>query len=154
MRLQPHQLAALTRGEPLPPPLPKKKRDNPEWRIQAAFFALAKPYLDERGVPRCLLFSVPNGSVLGGGKEEWRVKERQIRGRLLKLAGQANGVVDVIFLCPRNGRPALLIEFKAPNGVLDDDQIIFRDAAIAAGYVHRICYSAEEGLAALTNYIK
>lgn len=157
MRLQKHQLAALTAHEKMglpmegfvmPPPLPRKKRSNEEWRIQSDFFSWARGYLRDQGIPSCLLFHVPNGSMLGGFKTD-----RQIRGKMLKLAGLTNGVVDVIFLYPRPGYPALLIEFKTPEGVLSDDQIVFRAATVAQGFKHETCHSAEDGRRVLEEYL-
>lgn len=154
--LQPHQLRSLQAnglGSPLPAPIIRKKRKNEEWEIQSGFFSQARPFLQSKGIPWQLLFAVPNGSMLKSGGMSWEKAVGAIRANMLRMAGQTNGVVDVILLWRTVQWPSLLIEFKTPKGVLSPDQIVFRDAAIRAGFCHNVCRSVDEGMNALKDYL-
>lgn len=156
MRLQKHQLAAYTaalkRGEDMnkfnmPDRLPRKGRDNAEWRIQVACFQWWRTYCRTIGVPECLFFSVPNGAMLGSF-----ANERAIRARMLKMAGMVNGVADAVMLVPRGACHAMLIEFKTPTGVLSDDQQVFKAAVVMQGYQHVVIRSLDEFRETVFNY--
>lgn len=169
MTLQKHQLIALTAGQPLPPPIPRKKRDNEEWRIQCAFFSWWEAAAKGLGVWPGLCYHIPNSSFLSGSREE-----RAKRGRWSSMAGVKTGVVDVFLAVPggeiacdhiRNEalygkRHGLYIEFKKPsertkkNGGLSDAQQEFLGYAMARGYSCHVCYSWEEAKAVTLNYLK
>ena len=142
-RLQRHQLLALAahqrlglppEGFVMPPPLPRKPREYPEFRTQSAFVAIWRANCKSLGIAQCLGFHVNNGSVMGGGNAEWQKKERAIRGRLAKLAGVEDGVCDWLLLVPSGKWHGLLIEFKAPKGETSEEQDLFIGYATARGY--------------------
>jgi hypothetical protein len=168
MRLQRHQLLALTAHEALvargaanaedfvmPAPVPRKKRDNEEWRIQTDFFnwwRAAAPGL--KVWPGCL-WHIPNGSMLGDDKHS-----RMIRARMLMLAGMWSGVVDTFLMYQVAPWGGCFIEFKKPgvrnhkNGGLSDAQVEFVSQALAHNYQVRVAYSWEEGRDYTLEYLK
>ena len=127
-------MAAGGVGVELPPPEPKKKRDNEEFRVQSAFTALWRANCRQLGIAQCLAFHIPNGSVMGSGNAEWQKKERAIRGRLQKLAGVEDGVVDYFISVPRGIWHGYYIEFKRPGGEPTPEQEMFMGFATSQGY--------------------
>ena len=138
---------------PPPPAKPRRKRDNPEFRIQSAFVKLWRANCASLGIAQCLGFHVPNGSVMGGGNADWQVKERQIRGRLQKLAGVEDGVCDWLMLVPSGKWHGMLIEFKAPGGTTSEAQDKFIGFATARGYRCEVHTSATEAWQAVLDYL-
>lgn len=151
----------------VPPPRTRKKRDNEEFRIQCAFVKLWRANCGSLGIAQCLGFHIPNGSVMGGGNAEWQKKERAIRGRLQKLAGVEDGVVDWFLSVPmRTRRPSygtvttpdwwhgFYIEFKAPKGRTSPEQDAFIGFATARGYRCEIHIDATQAWQAVVNYLK
>lgn len=142
----------------VPVGVPRRKRDNEEWRIQADFFRWWRATAPGLKVwPGCM-WHIPNGSMLGDDK-----KSRMIRSRMLTLSGMVNGVLDTFLMhsAPNavgkwNG---LFVEFKKPsvrthkNGGLSDDQVEFAAQALAHGYQCRVAYSWEEGRDAVLEYL-
>lgn len=163
MRLQKHQLRALTAGEPLPAPI-RRKRDFPEFRIQSAFVRRWRAGCGYLGIAQCLGFHVNNGSVFGGGNAEWQRKERQIRGRLADLSGVESGVCDWLLLVPVMRQESyggnvkwwhgLLLEFKRPGGVLSDEQEAFIGYATARGYRVEVHTDDAKAWAGLLEYLR
>ncbi len=154
MALQSHQLQALTAGLPLPPPKPRKKRDNPEFRTQSHFTRLWRSRCGSLGIAQCLAFHIPNGSVMGGGNAQWQKDERAIRGRLQKLAGVEDGVVDYFISVPSGQWHGMYIEFKSPIGTTSEAQDRFIGFATARGYRCEVHTDALEAWAALLNYLR
>ena len=166
MRLQAHQLSALSAHDRLvaaghasavdfvmPPPLPKKKRDNQEFRIQCAFVKLWRAGCGDLGIAQCLGFHVPNGSVMGGGSADWQKKERGIRGKLQKLAGVEDGVLDWLLFVPSGRWHGLLIEFKKPGGATSEAQERFIGFATARGYRCEVHTDAGEAWKSVLEYL-
>ncbi len=166
MALQSHQLQALTAGLPLPAPLPRKKRDNEEWRIQSDFFSWWRNTAPGLKIWPGLLFHVPNGSMLGDTKQG-----RIIRAKMLKSAGMVSGVVDCFLSVPVQVKtPHLItpsrwlhgcyIEFKKPlvrtmaQGGLSDAQQEFIGYAMGRGYACHVCYSWEEARDVVLDYLR
>lgn len=146
-------MAADGVGVELPPPEPKKKRDNEEFRVQSAFTALWRANCMKLGIAQCLAFHIPNGSVMGSGNSEWQKKERAIRGRLQKLAGVEDGVVDYFVSVPRGIWHGFYIEFKKPGGVASPEQELFMGFATAQGYKCEVHTNAIEAWASLLRYL-
>jgi hypothetical protein len=132
--------AGITDGElpdaiPAAPPVRRRKRDNQEFRIQSAFAKLWRANCASLGFPQCVAFHIPNGSVMGGGSAPWQKTEREIRGRLQKLAGVEDGVCDYFISVPRHGYHGMYVEFKRPDkGTVSPEQWAFIDAVRAQGY--------------------
>lgn len=137
----------------VPPPRVRRKRDNEEFRIQSAFVKLWRANCGKLGIAQCLGFHCPNGSVMGGGKAEWQVKERQIRGTLQKLAGVEPGVLDWMLLVPSGRWHALLLEFKKPGATTSEAQELFIGYATARGYRCEIHTDAQEAWRAVMRYL-
>lgn len=151
-------------GAALPPPVPRKKRNNEEWEIQRDFISWWRSECCSLGVWEKLLYHIPNGSMLGDHKQA-----RIIRAEMLRLAGVQPGVPDCFLAVPRISGggpniearyfPGLYIEFKAPkwrerrNGGLSCAQQEFISYALARGYQCRVCYSWEEGRDAVVEYL-
>lgn len=165
-RLQRHQLEALTAHEKLvargaadaadfvmPAPLPKKKRDNQEFRTQSAFVAKWRANCGSLGIAQCLGFHVNNGSVMGGGNAEWQKTERAIRGRLAKLAGVEDGVADWVLLVPAGAWHGLCIEFKKPGGIVSDAQERFMGYAMSRGYWCAVCDNVDDAWELVVQYL-
>jgi hypothetical protein len=136
----------------LPAPI-RKKRDNAEFRVQSAFVRKWRANCQSLGIAQCLGFHVPNGSVMGGGNADWQKKERQIRGRLQKLAGVEDGVSDWLLLVPAGKWSGLIIEFKKPGGIVSDEQELFMGYATARGYKCAVHDDADEAWRELLEYI-
>lgn len=169
MPLDRHQLTTLLAqqkaGEPLrlPPPKPRKKRDNTEWRTQAALFKWWRAAAAGFGVDPRLMFHIPNGSLLGGVKAE-----RERRGVWMKMAGCVGGVPDILLCVPSNAKwpnpspvhvavtyyAALFIEMKAPKGEPSDEQLAIHELLRQRGYAVAIVRSLEEGIAVITDYLR
>ncbi len=173
IRLQKHQLAALAahqrmdlpaEGFVMPPPIPKKKRTYEESDNQIALFQWWATHCKSFSVAECLMFAIPNGSALGGGKEEWQVRQRVMRGKRLKSEGLRPGTCDIFLAVPR--RPAstngtttthydgLFVEMKTSKGVVSEEQESFIGYATARGYRCVVCRSAEEAIKEITNYLR
>lgn len=60
--------------------------------------------------PEVLFFSVPNGSMLGGGRIG------AVRMNTLKAEGLLPGVSDLVIFEPRNGYSAMFLEMKRDKG--------------------------------------
>lgn len=110
------------------------------------------------GVPDSrLLFAVPNGAFLGGGKMGAR------RGARLKGEGLVCGVPDLFLAIPReryaegklrNISHGLFIEMKRANGgTVSDAQKDMTELFISQGYNISICHGWQAGMIAITNYV-
>ncbi len=135
------------------PPEHRKKRDNEESREQKKVIAWWASYSKERGIPECLLFAIPNGSALGHGKEEYQVRQRKIRGKIMKEEGLRNGCPDLFCAVGMGISLGLFVEMKTAKGVISDDQKEFIHALRKYGYLCDVCRSAEEGIAKIKEYL-
>lgn len=169
MRLQSHQLAALTAHDRLvaaghatatdfvmPPPLPRKKRSNEESRMQQALLAWWRANHKHFGVHEWLLFAIPNGRRKGA-----------ITGATLKREGVRKGVPDLM-LAVRGGeivraperkeaiygeRHALFLELKTLTGIVTPEQKEYHAVLAAQGYRVVVVRSLIEGINAITTYL-
>jgi hypothetical protein len=131
-----HQNAGL----PVPPA--PNKRNNEEHRAQATVCSWWDVAHKGFGIPWCLLYATPNGS-----------QRDPIVGAILKREGVKRGTADLTLLVQRNGKGALFVEMKAKDGVVSPDQRAFLKAVIEQGYVGRVCYSAEEAIKLIGEYL-
>lgn len=101
------------------------------------------------GVPDArLLFAIPNGAFLGGGKLGAR------RGGRLKGEGLVAGVPDLFLAVPRGEEAGLFIEMKrSRGGVWRDDQQEMAGLLINQGYGFVLCYGWEEAAKEITEYL-
>ena len=93
-----------------------------------------------------LLFAIPNG-----GRRSAR------EGARLKQEGVRAGVWDLFLAQPRFKtsvqRAGLFIEMKAGKGKLTEAQKAFRDS-LNDVYAFEVCYTLEEFMQAITDYLK
>lgn len=87
-----------------------------------------------------LWFHVPNGEL----------RDKATAAKLVGM-GVRRGVPDFAFIMP-NAQAAFL-ELKAADGVLSDEQAVFRDIAIACGCGYATARSMEEVDAVLTRWL-
>ena len=90
-----------------------------------------------------LLFHIPNG-----GK---RTKSEAVRFR---AAGVRSGVPDLFLPCARGGYHGLWIEMKAVGGRVSAEQERWLRELLAAGYLCRVCYGADEAIKELERYMQ
>ena len=86
-----------------------------------------------------LLFAVPNGAHLAGGKAQ---RARQMAA--LKAEGLMVGAADLVLLVARGGYHGLVAEMKIPGNDLSAEQVAFMARAAAAGYYDCAAWSADE----------
>lgn len=135
-------------------PKQRKKRGNEEDITQRTVVSWWSGYHSTVKIPERLLYANVNGAVLGHGKEEYQVKQRQIRGRLLKLAGLRNGVFDLFLAVARKGAHGLYLELKAGDNDTSKDQDMFMYDVRDQGYVAVVCWSAEDAINAIKAYLE
>lgn len=108
--------------------------------------------------PLQFIHAIPNGGSRGDSK-----RTASITGAMLKAEGLKKGIFDVFLPFPYNGFAGLYIEFKKPDakpkregtkGGLSDEQIEFGNYAKKVGYKAVVCYSYEEGINEIKEYLK
>ncbi len=142
----------------LPTPPVRKKRKNEEGEMQRALMTWWHGYAQDHGIPEHLLFAIPNGSALGYGKEEYQVKHRHIRGKLMKLEGLRPGCPDLMLAKTRFygfglSYSGLFVEMKLPKGVVSDEQTQFIHDLRNQGYKVEVCRSLDEAVKTITQYL-
>jgi hypothetical protein len=101
-----------------------------------------------------LYFAVPNGVHLAGG-----AKQRAAMMNKLKREGFMPGAADTVFLSGRGGYLGMVMEFKTPerktekDGGLSENQMEFLRAAKSEGYLAKVAYGADEGIAIANQYL-
>jgi hypothetical protein len=155
-------LAIMTRDGPgaqLPEPKVRKKRKNEEGEMQRLLMHWWHQFSADKGIPECLLFAIPNGSALGYGKEEYQVRHRQIRGKLMKLEGLRPGVCDLMLAVPKinqygaTNAHGLFVELKLPKGIVSDEQKQFIHDLRNQGYKVEVCRSLDEAIKTIAEYL-
>ena len=110
--------------------------------IDWCFYHLAQyPELD-------LLFAVPNGAMLGGGKMG------AIRMSSLKAEGLRPGVCDLCLPVARRGFHGAFIEMKTETGTLSENQKEFINAVERQRYFTAVCYGADDAIKTLEWYLE
>ncbi len=135
------------------------KNNNEESRSQKAVIKWWSAACKDYGIPECLLFAIPNGAVLGHGKEEWQKTQRAIRGKNLKLEGLRPGTFDLFLSVPRLSdnttlSHGLYLEMKTSTGLISSAQLEFSDAVEALGYYCHVCRSSQEAIERIKEYLK
>lgn len=158
MTLQPHQLRAITAGQPVPPPI-RKPRNNEESVMQRALIKWWTVNCRHFGVPELCLFSIPNG---GNGSAK--------RGSIMKAEGQRKGAPDLFLAVPRlhyvglsDHEPAmpgfithhgLFLELKRPAGVVAPEQEVYHEILTKQGYKVVVCRALAECIDQITTYLQ
>lgn len=112
----------------------KKSIDNrSEHQIQSAFFTLCYQHRNQYPVLTRLIFAIPNGGNLVK-KTSDKGQSFSWEGKKLKDEGLKSGVLDVFLSVPNTKYHGLYIEFKAKNGVISDNQMLFCNEVREQGY--------------------
>jgi len=90
-----------------------------------------------------ILISIPNGGKRGA-----------VTGAILKAEGAMPGASDLILLKPNRFYGCLGIEMKAPKGRQQETQKEWQEAMENAGNKYVVCYSLEEFMTEINNYLK
>lgn len=90
-----------------------------------------------------LLFAVPNGG-----------KRSKSTAASLKAEGALSGVADLILLKSNGVFSSLCIEMKAGKNKQSDEQIKWQKEAEKAGNKYVVCYSLDEFIIEIENYLK
>lgn len=113
-----------------------------EHASQCAIFAWAR--LAECRYPELrLLMHVPNGG-----------SRHRVEAARFREAGVKAGVPDIFLDCARGGYHGLRIELKAPGGKVSPSQVAWLDALRDENYFTRVCWSAEDAIAAIEFYLR
>lgn len=119
----------------------RKKRDNPEERMQIEFFNQVPLFFPK--LPDRLLFAVPNGG-----------SRNIIEAANLKKQGVKRGVADVILLIPKKGYASLCIEFKTAKGRQTDEQKEFHRQAEMCGSKYVVVRSVKQAIEEVRGYLE
>lgn len=101
-------------------------------------------------------------AIGNGGSRGDTAKSRAIRGGQMKAEGVKPGIADIFLPWPRDGWHGLYIEMKKPSekpkrqtsrGGLSDDQIEYRTHCHTVGYGWCVCYSWQEAVAIIKQYL-
>lgn len=88
------------------------------------------------------LFAVPNSG-----------SRSKVLGGLMRAEGMRSGVADLIFLKANKQYNALCIEMKIKGGKQSDNQKDFQSNVEINGSKYVICYSLEDFMKEITNYL-
>lgn len=92
---------------------------------------------------RGVFFSVPNGGY-----------RNAVTGAILKAEGALAGVADLFLAVPNRYHHGLFIEMKQPKGRQQETQKAFQKAVEAQGYKYALCYSTDEFMQLVNDYLK
>ena len=129
-------------GENIPIPKERKKPSREESIAQCSVIRWWAAMHKTFNVPEPLLFAVPNVQ-----------KHGVVAAMMMKREGLRAGVCDLMLAVPRPGTPGLFVEMKRKGGILSDDQKAFIAAVRAQGYEVRVCFSFDEAVKAITDYL-
>ncbi|WP_303811844.1 VRR-NUC domain-containing protein [Apibacter mensalis] len=115
----------------------RKKRENPESRLQRACIKWFKLQY-----PKETIFAIPNGGKRG-----------KIEAAIMKGEGVMAGVSDLFLMRGKERYHGLFIEMKAKNGKLRENQRVFIEDAERKDYKVEVCYSLEEFIEKVNNYL-
>lgn len=119
----------------------RAKPQDIEHKQQVALFQWAR--LQSKAWPELdLMFAVPNGA------------RTSIRTAVkLKAEGMKAGVPDICLPVPRKGFGSLFIEMKRKGGRLQDSQKEWATQLIANGNRVAVCYSTDEAISVISDYL-
>ena len=90
-----------------------------------------------------LLHHSPNGGL-----------RSKVTGAILKSEGALAGVADLFLSVPNRFYHGLYIEMKKPKGRQQESQKLFQQAVEAQGYKYALCYSLDEFITIINEYLK
>lgn len=95
-----------------------------------------------------LIFAIPNGAMLGGGRIG------AIRMNALKAEGLRPGVCDLFLPLPKGVYHGMFIEMKTATGTLSENQEQFIEAVTQLGYFAPVCWGADDAIDNLQWYLE
>jgi hypothetical protein len=124
------------------PPIDKekkiaRKRNNLESKLQRACIKWFKYQY-----PQEVIFAIPNGG-----------KRSKIEAAIMKGEGVLQGVSDLFVMSGKNGYNGLFMEMKTGSNKLSPLQKEFIKTAQDKGYKAEVCYSFEEFIEKVTEYL-
>lgn len=119
----------------------RKKRDNPEERMQIEFFEKVPLFFP--ALPDKLLHAIPNGG-----------SRHIVEATNLKRQGVKAGVADVVLQIPKKGYASLCMEFKTAKGIQSNEQKEYQRQAEMAGNKYVIIRSVEQAIKVMKQYLE
>lgn len=95
-----------------------------------------------------LIFAVPNGAMLGGGRIG------AVRMNYLKAEGLRPGVCDLMLPVARGKYHGAFFEMKTATGTLSENQEQFIAAVEEQGYFAPVCWSADDAIDNIQYYLE
>lgn len=96
-------------------------------------------------LPPFALFAVPNGAHLASG---------YIGAGKLKREGMRRGALDLTLAKPTATFSGCYIEMKYGDNKPSPEQNAFVEYLVGAGYYAKVCYSADDAIAVIKEYLK
>lgn len=93
--------------------------------------------------PKETIFAIPNGG-----------KRNALEAKIMKGEGVLAGVSDLFIMKPSKNYSGFFIEMKIGKGKLSEYQKEFLTIAKSKGYKTAICYSLEDFIQEVNNYMK
>lgn len=90
-----------------------------------------------------LLYAIPNGGY-----------RNAVTGAILKAEGALAGVADLFLSVLNRYHHGFYIEMKKPKGRQQESQKAFQKAVEAQGYKYALCYSLDEFMQLVNDYLK
>ncbi len=130
-----------------------KKKGSPEHDEQVKVFEWAE--IMSNKIPELkLLMAIPNGASYGGGGGRWNIAKR------MKEEGVRSGVPDIFLpVVKERGmhspdvESGLWIEMKVGKNKPSEQQMWWLKELELQGYRAMVCYSAEEAIAEIEDYL-
>lgn len=118
---------------------PRKRRmaRTKEWQEQSKLFEYSS-FFDRLK----WMFAIPNGGY-----------RRPSEAVMLKRTGVKAGVSDVFLPIPSNGKHGMFIEMKVKPNKPTNDQLEFLESMSSEGYETCVCYSADEAIKKIHDYL-
>ncbi len=118
------------------------KHGSPEHDEQVAVFEYAQ-FMLLRDIRWGLLFAIPNGG-----------QRNVITAVRLKAEGVKSGVPDIMLPVACGKFHGLFIEMKVGKNKLSENQMLWSEQLIIAGYLVQVCYSSNEAIYLIEQYLK
>lgn len=119
---------------------PRKKQAHPESDLQ---IAAVRWFRYQYAKYAKLLFSIPNGAHTS-----------EFQRQILTAQGMLSGASDLMLAYPSGYYHSLFIEMKHGKNKQADEQKAFQKAVEEAGFKYVVCYTLDEFMTAINEYLK
>lgn len=119
---------------------PRKKQAHPESDLQ---ISCVRWFRYQYAKYARLLFSIPNGAVTS-----------EVQRRLLVANGLVNGVSDLMLAYPSGYYHSMFVEMKVGKNKQSKYQKDFQKAVEGAGFKYVVCYTIDEFITEINEYLK